>query len=282
VRVRKALKTLLGPEDEEALPALLDVYAHRADLNEVFPEAADGDHGRLVEWAAGVARGRWSDPASAQLEPYARWYAANSTGKLGPPLNYDWPTIDAASASASNPLPVTIGAMRAPPSDTSHHLPTLSLLITEFRLRTVVELGVRTGVSTLALLEATAPLQGSVLSVDVEPCREARRRVAEAGLDGHWRFVQMSDLELPDAEIPDPIDLLFVDTTHLFDHTLAELDKYGPRLRPGAWIALHDYTSCAGVTAAVRDWMRTQPVPGRLYPFVNQNGLAIVRVGELG
>jgi len=279
VSVRKALKTLLGPDDEDALPALLDVYGHRADLNEVFPEAADGDHSRLIEWAAGVARGRWSDPAFAELEPHARWYAANSGGKLGPPLSLDWGTIGDASATASNPLPVTIDAMRAPPSDISHHLPTLSLLITEFRLRTIVELGVRTGVSTLALLEATAAIGGSVLSVDIEPCAEARRRVDDAGLDRHWRFVQASDLDLPDAEIPDPIDLLFVDTTHLYDHTLAELGKFGSRLAPGAWVALHDYTSCAGVTEATRDWLKTLSRPARFYPFVNQNGLAVARVG---
>jgi predicted O-methyltransferase YrrM len=282
VRVRKTLKTILGPDDDQALRALLDVYCHRADLNEAFPEAAHGDHGRLIQWAAGVARGDWSDPARADLGPHARWYLANTTGKLGPPLSYDWPTIREASASASNRLAVTIEAMRAPPSDTSHHLPTLSLLVTEFGLRNVVELGVRTGVSTLALLEAAAAQGGSVLSVDVEPCAEARERVDDAGLGERWRFVQMSDLDMPDEGIPDPIDLLFVDTTHLYDHTLAELEKYGARLRAGSWVALHDYTSCDGVTRAVRDWIRSHPGRARLYPFVNQNGLAVVRIGEVG
>jgi predicted O-methyltransferase YrrM len=282
VRVREALKTLVGPSDKDALPALLDVYAHRADLNEAFPEAADGDHGRLILWAAAVARGEWSDPARAELGPHADWYVANVTGKLGPPLDYDWPTIRAASESASNRLPVTIDAMSTPPSDTSHHLPTLSLLITEFRLRSVVELGVRAGVSTLALLEAAAAQDGSVLSVDVEPCPEARARVEDARLGDRWRFVQMSDLDVPDEQIPDPIDLLFVDTTHLYDHTVAELDKYGAHLRSGSWLALHDYTSCAGVTRAVRDWICARPGRARLYPFVNQNGLAVIRVADLG
>jgi predicted O-methyltransferase YrrM len=277
--VTRALKTLLGARDEEALPALLDVYAHRADLSEAFPEAADGDYGRLLEWAAGVSARRWHDPAVALLEPHARWYETNSTGRLGAPLRLDWTSIREASLDSANPLPVTVGAMSDPPSDISHHLPTLSMLIVEFELRNVVELGVRSGVSTLALLEAATRAGGRVVSVDVEPCVEARRRVAAAGLDTGWRFIQMSDLDVPDSDLPRPIDLLFVDTTHLYEHTLAELDKYSPHLRPGSWVALHDYTSCDGVTRAAREFVAALTPSPRFYPFVHQNGLALIRLG---
>ncbi len=267
-------------EDDEALPALLDVYEHRADLNEAFPEAQGGDYGRLIEWAAGVATRRWHDPAVASLEGHARWYEANMTGKLGPPLSLDWTAIAAASAAAINPLPVTVEAMRAPPSDISHHLPLLSLLIREFDLSRTLELGVRSGVSTLAFVEAADKIGGHVTSVDVEPCLEARARVEAAGLDGRWTFLQGSDLEMDEVSIPEPIDLLFVDTTHLYEHTLAELRRFAPRVRPGGWLALHDYTSCPGVTAAVGDFLEAEGNAFRLYPFVHQNGLAVLRAEE--
>lgn len=87
-------------------------------------------------------------------------------------------------------------------ADIRDHLITLSLLVSE--LKNIVELGVRTGNSTLVLLEAARQIGGRVLSVDVEPCLEARERVAKARLADHWKFVHGNDLEVADSEIPNP------------------------------------------------------------------------------
>ena len=46
--------TLAPPEKPELIRAL-EVYDQRSDLQEVYPEFADGDYRRLIAWAAGVS-----------------------------------------------------------------------------------------------------------------------------------------------------------------------------------------------------------------------------------
>jgi hypothetical protein len=50
-----------------------------------------------------------------------------------------------------------------------------------------------------------------------------------------------------------PVDLLFVDSTHTRDDTIAELEAWRPRLSPSAVVVLHDYDNPAfpGVREAV-------------------------------
>src|SRR5262249_32923697 len=40
--------------------------------------------------------------------------------------------------------------------------------------------------------------------------------------------------------LPAECDVLFIDTDHSYDHTLAELRTYMPRVRPGGIVLLHD------------------------------------------
>jgi predicted O-methyltransferase YrrM len=262
----------------DALTALSAVYEHRPDLQEVFPEVQAGDDARLIDWAAHVTAGHWEDEAEASLAPHASWYAANFTGAPVPAQTVGWEAAAAACARAANPLAATMRAMRLPPGDIAEHLVTLSLLVTEFRLRTIVELGVRTGVSTLALLEAASRIDGRVFSVDVEPCGGASAEVKAAGLDARWTFVRASDLDLDDTAIPQPIDLLFIDTTHLYAHTDAEFKKYLPLLSDTAWIAVHDYVSATGVGRAVHELVEDLSGGARFYPFFHQHGLAVIRL----
>jgi cephalosporin hydroxylase len=85
-------------------------------------------------------------------------------------------------------------------------------------------------------------------------------------------------VEVPDGEIPASIDLLFIDTSHLYDHTMAELKRYAPRVRPGGWIVFHDYVSFAGVSRAVGEFLASLPQRPRFYPYLNQNGLAMIKL----
>jgi predicted ThiF/HesA family dinucleotide-utilizing enzyme len=36
------------------------------------------------------------------------------------------------------------------------------------------------------------------------------------------------------------VDLLFIDTSHYYEHTLQELRTYVPRVRPGGTVLMHD------------------------------------------
>jgi predicted O-methyltransferase YrrM len=255
---------------------LLQLYDQRQDLQETYLEVRSGDYTRLINWAALNVSGKLVDASKKQLLPYAQWYEANFR-PYQPAVQ--WEQIAAALQSCSGLLRQTLTVMEDPESrDISFHLPLLALLVTQFHLRNIVELGTSDGTSTLALLEAAAAVDGAVFSVDIDPCREARQRVTATGLGDRWTFVQGSDMDLPDDKIPAPIDLLFIDTSHLYTHTRQELDKFGAQVRPGGWIILHDYVSYQGVAQALHEYIVSLPAAPRLYPFVHQNGLAVLQL----
>jgi cephalosporin hydroxylase len=116
--------------------------------------------------------------------------------------------------------------------------------------RTLIELGVRTGNSTVALLASQYRLNvvdgypyqegdpaGSLWSVDVSP--------PEVPLHWHklphWFFRQGDDTS-PEVRnwLPAKCDLLFIDTSHSYTHTMAELTLYVPRVIEGGIVLLHD------------------------------------------
>jgi O-methyltransferase len=263
-------------EYEPALHTLLLIYEARADLQAAFPEAANQDYGRLIEWARRAAEGQYEDSSAEALRPFLAWYAVNSAS-----LSQDdpWELLEATTRASSNPLPYTLQEMRSPKCvDISQHLITLALLIQEFDLKQIVEVGTRDGHSTVALLEAGKAIGSHVLSVDIEPCPEAHRLIESLGLSNFWTFKQRNALELHDAEIPEPIDLLFIDTFHLYSQTLAELRKFVKHLRPGSWIVLHDTVSFPGVSKALLETIESSGLKVRFYPFVHQNGLTIARL----
>jgi cephalosporin hydroxylase len=113
-------------------------------------------------------------------------------------------------------------------SDIYEHLPFMHDHVVGLGAEVVVELGVRSGNSTAAFLAAVEYTDGHVWSVDIaEPPSFASER---------WTFVKGDDLAVAD-QLPDEIDVLFIDTTHFYEHTLAELRLYGPRALS---ILLHD------------------------------------------
>jgi predicted O-methyltransferase YrrM len=102
----------------------------------------------------------------------------------------------------------------------------------------LVELGVRTGNSTCAFLLALArACQGMLWSVDIA---EPQVPVGWRGLPW-WNLLVADDVSVQaQAWLPCDIDLLFIDTSHSYEHTRAELNLYAPRMRPGGLVLLHD------------------------------------------
>ena len=113
-------------------------------------------------------------------------------------------------------------------SDIALHLP---FLYDSAQGSTVIELGVRTGNSTAAFLAAGA----EVWSADTgDPSVPAEWRE-----NPRWHFLLGDDLS-PEilAGLPAAADIVFIDTAHTYDHTLAELRAYAPRA--GRLVLLHD------------------------------------------
>jgi predicted O-methyltransferase YrrM len=101
-----------------------------------------------------------------------------------------------------------------------------------------LELGVRGGCSTAAFLAGVEDSDGHLWSVDIanpDPPANGWRD------NPRWTFHLGDDLILGDTDLlPAVVDLLFIDTSHRYQHTLDELTLYGPRVRTGGVILLHD------------------------------------------
>lgn len=111
----------------------------------------------------------------------------------------------------------------------------LPFLYDQAKGKQVIELGVRGGNSTAALLAAVEKHGGHVWSVDI-----SAPQVPDHWFDSDlWDFIGGDDLETAD-ELPDGVDVVFIDTSHTFEQTWCELDLYAPKLRSGGVFLLHD------------------------------------------
>ena len=97
----------------------------------------------------------------------------------------------------------------------------------------IVELGVRDGNSTSALIAGLSVLgRGHLWSVDTEAIELPEAWVAT----GRWTVIRGDDREVAHL-LPDDIDVLFIDTSHHYHHTLEELRLYGDKAKR---ILMHD------------------------------------------
>ena len=140
--------------------------------------------------------------------------------------------------------------------------------------RSVVEFGVRTGQSTIALAAGLESGGGGTLrSFDI----------AEASVDVpksetvQWTFQRADTSKL---ELIEPCDLLFIDTLHNAAQVEAEL-KHAPMVR--RYIALHDAYKFAqdgesgeGIVKAIFEFLADNPEWGVLQYYHSQWGLLIL------
>jgi cephalosporin hydroxylase len=122
-------------------------------------------------------------------------------------------------------------------SDIQDHLPTLYETVLRYPSARVLELGTRDGVSTAAFLAAAEQVDGHVWSVDIVP-PGVPPWWAETG---RWMLTVGDDVDPAVAAAqPAEVDVLFIDTSHTFDQTVAELRLYVPRVVAGGTVLLHD------------------------------------------
>ena len=168
------------------------------------------------------------------------------------------------------------------PSDISEHLPVLFDFAS--RSTSIVELGVRGGNSTTALLAGlnegclwgcddlrldSVDIVSSTLMCDLSP------------LAGNvaWRLHHADSRKFA----PLPCDLLFIDTWHTRDQLAAELRRHAGDVRQ--WILLHDTTAFGelgedggpGLWPAVIDFLAASDGRWRIAKRLeNQNGLTVL------
>jgi cephalosporin hydroxylase len=126
-------------------------------------------------------------------------------------------------------------------TDISDHLTTLFVESLPVRPSVIVELGVRGGESTFVFERVAGLYDAKLVSVDIEDCSRvsAYRR---------WSFIKSDDIAFAERfadwcrsqQIAPAIDILFIDTSHEFEHTLKELTCWFPLLSSQCKVFMHD------------------------------------------
>jgi len=128
------------------------------------------------------------------------------------------------------------------PSDISDYLANIFCEVVALQPRLIVELGVRGGQSR-AVLERAARISSSFLvSVDLDDCS------AVCGKSPLWHFVRSDDIEFAglfkewcsQRSIKPAIVVLFIDSSHLYEHTVEEIKAWFPFLSPNCKVLFHD------------------------------------------
>lgn len=110
----------------------------------------------------------------------------------------------------------------------------------------VLEIGVRHGVTTLALLHAMAETGGTLHSVEIDEqwAKAATKEVERAGLQAQWRLnVCSSDAFAASYSDSVEFDLIWIDGDHGLEQVTKDVDNFAPMVRRGGILALHDYYS---------------------------------------
>lgn len=122
----------------------------------------------------------------------------------------------------------------------------------------VVEIGCFVGASSAHLAAALSLINGTTKLTCVDPSprylRITERNVHPwIGPETEFRCVEGRSIDRHVIESLDqPIDMIFLDSLHDEESTLAEMDIYMPMLRPGGSFVFHDAVRFPGVRRAIR------------------------------
>ena len=131
--------------------------------------------------------------------------------------------------------------------DIAGHLPGFVAEVLTRDAQQVIEVGVGNGNSSAAWLFGLAGTGGHLWSVDIEPTAAAFEL---QGICPDWTYVIGDSLACADLA-PQGADILFIDSLHTYDQTLAELEVYVPHVKPGGVVLLHDTVTHPPVAAAL-------------------------------
>ncbi len=172
-------------------------------------------------------------------------------------------------------------------SDINQHLPALFDAVMDVPRvgPMVLELGTRTGNSTAAFLHALQVAKsGKLLSVDID-----MPDVPGEWYDlPYWEFRRGDDTDVTViGNSLSQVDVLFIDTSHTYEHTLRELQLYMPLVSPGGVALFHDtevVSEVCHVARALDEYCRDANRlwhPGYELSWTNDpknNGLGTIRV----
>jgi len=209
---------------------------------------------------------------------------------LGPPAVEESVKRDGPPYPEELPYPKEIALPSTPllrlmseDSDIVSHLGCLCMLAQQLgREGRLVELGVRAGRSTMALLAGAEASGGRLVSVDIDPdCKATTTdNMVRLGFGGRlldrWEFRVSDSVKAAELFPNASVSLLFIDTSHELEHTRRELKAWLPKMLPKGIICGHDYLlrwAGAGVKQAVDEFAAMHKDRFELLIMPNSNGL---------
>ncbi|MFM6728593.1 MAG: class I SAM-dependent methyltransferase, partial [Dolichospermum sp.] len=125
----------------------------------------------------------------------------------------------------------------------------------------IVEIGSYLGASTCFLSAGCSRKGGRVYAVDTwenqamsEGLRDTYQEFLQNTKDYKNNITSIRSLSVDAAQnFSQPVDLLFVDGDHSYEGVMADLKAWLPKLKPKAWLVLHDIGWAEGVNQAIRE-----------------------------
>ena len=124
------------------------------------------------------------------------------------------------------------------PQDSDRHVLTCFSMAMQIHAKKILELGVRTGNTTLPFLCAAKELGGMVHSVDLD----ATTFQCPDDLRVYWKFFQSDAIAWLEQQCNQgaQYDLIYIDDWHAYDHVRRELEIIDSMVTPSSVILLHD------------------------------------------
>ena len=125
----------------------------------------------------------------------------------------------------------------------------------------IVEIGSYLGASTCFLAAGCSHKGGRVYAVDTwenqamsEGLRDTYQEFLQNTTDYKNNINPIRSFSVDAAQnFSQPVDLLFVDGDHSYEGVMADLKAWIPKLKPKAWLLLHDIGWAEGVNQAIRE-----------------------------
>lgn len=108
--------------------------------------------------------------------------------------------------------------------------------------KTILEIGSADGGSSVVLGTKAAERDGHLYCVEQKPKACMVENMKHYGLEGRYTLIEAASpwLGALAAEVPESLDLLFIDGSHEVRAAIVDYHYFAPRVRPGGVIVFHD------------------------------------------
>lgn len=141
-----------------------------------------------------------------------------------------------AGISENNHLETILSQVVHGKGDSDKHSLTLFGIAMSLGAKNILELGVRSGNTTLPLLLAAHMNKGKLTSVDIE----TTEFTPPCDMTSSWEFVRSDALDFLKSRPNPPYDLIYIDDWHSYRHVKSELEYIDTLVSPKTVILLHD------------------------------------------